>query len=142
MKTKPKYYFTLPIMALFLGHAGCTVPVNSTIGTQIDPAKVAQITKGVTTRQQVEQILGPCMNVVLGPDGRKTMYYTYWSTQGSAKIGVTMMPGNSQVSTRDQRLQVSLTKDGIVEDFEFADSTQDRAMKNGIVMPSGPTPGK
>ena len=71
------------------------------------------------------------MNVNLQPDGRRVMVYSYTAMQGSGKI--TMMVGmNSQMTMKQETLQVILTKDGIVEDFEFSGSTQDTKSKTGI----------
>jgi outer membrane protein assembly factor BamE (lipoprotein component of BamABCDE complex) len=118
-------FLMAPLMiACLAASSGC---MNTSSGTPIDTATVSKIEKGKTTRAQVEAMLGkPDMTMMLG-DGRRLMSYAYTST----KIGVnpaTAMLGplaSGSGSTRSQTLQIFLSKDGVVEDYELNDNTRD-----------------
>ena len=126
MKTHRNLYRALLVAALFIGFSGCSMPINTSSGNKIDQTKLALVVKGSTTRQQIEQLFGPPMNVAMLPDGRRTMNYVSTTMQGQA----TMFGG--QTSMRQESLQVILTKEGVVEDFEFSGSTQNSDMRNGF----------
>jgi len=112
--------------------ASCISPYSSQqyeYGTKLDASKVSQIKKGVTTRVEVEALLGPPATVSMyGADGKRMMSYSYMSTssEGSGTINM-FYPAGSQIDararTRMQTLQVVLDKSGIVEDYEFNDGT-------------------
>jgi outer membrane protein assembly factor BamE (lipoprotein component of BamABCDE complex) len=104
-------------------------------GNPIDPAKVAQIVKGKTTRVEVEALLGKPDTTSLLPDGRRTLAYNYSDTKTSVNGASMMLYGMTgglaggsngvKAATRTQGLQIYVSKEGVVEDFEFNDSTRD-----------------
>jgi outer membrane protein assembly factor BamE (lipoprotein component of BamABCDE complex) len=123
-------------LCLFLSLCGCA-SVDSASGTQLSSDKISQIKKGVTTRAEVEALLGPPMNVTMMPDGRRMMMYTYTETKGHAN-GMDMIPvvglfagGGTQGQMRMQTLQVILGIHGVVEDYEFSDNTNNYATSGG-----------
>lgn len=97
-------------------------------GTQISSDKVSQIKKGVTTRAEVEGLLGPPAHVGLMSDGRRMMTYSFYETSAHA-TGATYIPivgafaGGAKGQQRVQTLQIILTKEGVVQDYEFSDNT-------------------
>jgi|SRR5581483_8757022 len=123
-------------LCLFLGLSGCA-SVDSTTGIQLSRDKIDQIKKGVTTRAEVEALLGPPASVSMMPDGRRMMMYTYTETKGSAN-SVEMIPvvglfagGATQGQMRMQTLQVMLNAANVVEDYEFSDNTNKYATSGG-----------
>lgn len=113
------------LCAALLMFTGCALsPIEQSSGTPIDSAKVAQIIKGKTTRAEVEALLGRPDQTSLVADGRRMMVYNYQAT--SAKVNDAIMPWNlrANVSMRMQTLQIFLSKDGVVEDFELSDNTR------------------
>lgn len=134
---------TLIGIITLLAVAGC----GTTSGTKMESSKVSQIKKGVTTRAELEQLLGPPANVSMMGDGRRMLFYRFSDTQqktGSKLLFASgfipfagMATGAASVvaagagaatsgsKTRMQMLQVILSKDGIVEDYEFSDKTMD-----------------
>lgn len=70
-------------------------------GTKIEPATVAQLKKGVTTRTQVEALFGPPQQVVMMGDGKRMMLYGHY-TAGERRS-----------------LQIILDSANVVQDYEF-----------------------
>lgn len=106
--------------------AGC---ISQEFGTKLDPAKVAQIKKGSSTRAEVEALLGPPINVSMAGEGKRIMSYSYTATNSRANPSafipiVGLVKGGAKGETQSQRLQIMLNASGIVEDFEFSDGTQ------------------
>lgn len=111
--------------------AGCiTRNPEMTSGSPIEPAKVSRIVKGTTTRAEIETLFGkPDMTSML-PDGRRVITYNYSSTRMTVNSGAALraaFTGGSlgKGSTHTQSLQIYVTKDGVVEDFEFNDNMRD-----------------
>ncbi len=121
------------VSILLASLTGCAIPVNSSYGNKIDPGKVALIKKGVTTKDQIEQMFGPPMNVSLAPDGKRIMTYMYVGTQGtqSTLILPVYVSENNNSTTQTEQLQVILSKDDIVDDFEFNSGTQNTTSHGG-----------
>lgn len=112
------------VLAFTLG-VGCTVNNSSPI---IDPAKVAQIQKGVTTRSQVEAMLGPPMSVGMMPNGaRSATYYSFNATASATPISYVPIVGDlaagAKGTQRQQQLQIMYNAAGVVDDYEFSDNT-------------------
>lgn len=80
---------------------GAALQASQQYGTKIDPARVAELKHGVTTRQEVEQWFGPPMQTALIGDGRRMMLYSYYA------------------SKQQQTLQIILNSSNIVQDHEF-----------------------
>lgn len=118
-------------LCLFAGFTGCS-SVNAESGTLMSQDKIAQIKKGVTTRAEVEALLGPPANVAMMPEGKRVMSYSYTSTKGEGHATaasfipyVGMFAGGTKTEgqMRIQNLQVMLNAQGIVDDYEFSDNT-------------------
>ncbi len=107
---------------------------SASTGTKIEKTKLTQITKGVTTRAQVEEMFGPPMHVAMRSNGGRMMMYSGTETSGSINlvgaiplVGL-VAPGQSKDRTRTQSLQIMLNKDDVVEDYEFNDNTRNTTM--------------
>lgn len=139
MKSNMSQYFAAGRTGLlFAGLAfislltGCvTREPEMSSGTPIESAKVTQIVKGKTTRAEIEGLFGkPDMTSML-PDGRRMIAYNYSSTHMKVNSGAilraafTASGSLAQGTTKTQALQIYLSKDGIVEDYEFNDNTRD-----------------
>jgi outer membrane protein assembly factor BamE (lipoprotein component of BamABCDE complex) len=117
-------------IALFL--CGCiTRNPEMTSGTFIEPAKVSQIVKGKTTRAEIEALFGkPDMTSML-PDGRRVVSYNYSSSRFEVNSGYvlkaafTASGALAKGKTHTQGLQIYVSKEGVVEDFEFSDNSRD-----------------
>lgn len=123
--TRVSGYLMAPLMlACLAASSGC---MNTSSGTPISTAAVSTIEKGKTTRAEVEALLGkPEMVMMLG-DGRRMMSYAYTATKvginpATAILGPFASGGGT---SRTQTLQIFLTRDGVVEDYELSDSTRD-----------------
>ncbi len=121
---------TTLILVLSVGCvAGC---YSTSSGTKIDDSKVSQIKKGVTTRAEVEVLLGKPSSVSMMGDGRRMMFYTYVEASGHATAGsyipfANLVTSGTQSQVHTQRLQIILTKDDIVEDYEWSTGGQETA---------------
>lgn len=108
---------------------GC---VSGKTGTQIEGEKVTQIQKGVTTRDQVESLLGPPMAVSMMGDGRRMLMY--YGSQANGKISpafltMGLVPASTKTDVRRQSLQIIISKADVVEDYEFSDTTEKQRTK-------------
>lgn len=122
---------------------GC---VSTSHGSKLDRDKVAQIKKGVTTRSEVEGLLGPPTSAHLLGDGRRTLMYTFTEMQSRATAAsyVAAIPvpfmgspaawfiGGKKGQLKNQMLQVILSKDEVVEDYEFTDTVSHIESSGGI----------
>lgn len=98
----------------------------ATYGTKMNRTQVDQIQKGVTTRAQVETMLGPPSHVTMMPDGQRMLMYMYNDTQMKATSFIPYAGAFMGGSTgQSQQLQIMLGKDNIVQDYEFSDVTRD-----------------
>jgi len=122
-------------LCLFLTLSGC-FSNNAEYGTQMSADKVSQIKKGVTTRAEVEALLGPPMMVSMMPDEKRMLMYSYTSTQTEAHataatyipfVGGVVGGGKAQLQMRTQTLQVMINAKDVVEDYEFSDNTNNTA---------------
>jgi len=124
------------IAVVLLTGAGCA---STTVGTKMSANQVDQIKKGVSTRAEVESILGSPVHTSIIGDGRRIMTYSYFEQSASPK-GTTFIPwagpflGGARGERQQQTLQVILNKDSIVEDLEFSDA-RSRIDSNGLVAP-------
>ena len=105
------------LMVLFAA-AGC-----ATVGTKIDLEKVKQIEKGVTSKQEVIDLLGKPSMVRLTSDGKTIMMYRYVKATNKATNFipvVNVLAGGMEMS--QQIVQVLLDENDIVEKYIFNDS--------------------
>jgi len=128
MKAVPSLRIKRWLLALCLlsplALSGC---MNTSSGRPIDADKVALIQKGKTTRAEVEALLGrPEMTIMLG-DGKRSLSYVYSSTKMGVNPATAMLGPFAKASgtSRTQTLQVTVGRDGVVEDYELGDSTRD-----------------
>ena len=120
-------YFTI-FLSLALG-TGCTTTATGNQNLKSD--RVSQIKKGVTTHAEVESWFGPPDTKTLIGNGRRMMLWhggqaSMDGSQGLYKyipIAGGFIPSRDTMTMRRQTLQVILTKDDVVEDYEFSDKT-------------------
>lgn len=134
MKTITMCLQAVLLSVVVLLTSGC---MSHQYGTKIDQSKISQIKKGVTTKAEVEVLLGaPTMVSMIG-EGRRMMSYTY--TESSAQATATsyipvvgLLTGGATGHTRTQTLQIMIAKSGVVEDYEFSDNTQNLESGGGL----------
>lgn len=103
-------------------------------GTKVEASKVDKIEKGVTTRAEVEQMLGPADSVFVHPDasGKRTMQYFGQQSQVKAQ---SFIPGYnmfaSGAKTQRQNLQILIGSDGKVLDYEY--TSREGEITTGVV---------
>lgn len=127
-RQKIRFYLQAVLVLSIAGLvAGCA---SSSYGRKIDGSKVSLIKKGVTTKTEVEQLLGPPDHVGMIGDGRRSMSYSFHETNAHPNAAsfipvVGGFVGKAEGKMRRQSLQIMITKSGVVEDYEFSDTTQD-----------------
>jgi len=123
---------TIAIVSALFVVSGC---VSGTSGSpELQADKVAQIKKGETTRAQIETMFGPADHVMMLADGRRSMMYMAIQHHGdmsgtiarSAIPFAALFPTTDTHTVRRQSLQIYLTADNVVQDYEFSDSTSER----------------
>lgn len=98
----------------------------SSSGKEMNQSSVSQIQKGVTTRQEVESQLGPPTSTSLMPDGRRMMTYMHHESKMHGASFIPVVGGFfGGADRRSQVLQIYVKKDGIVEDYEFSDTSSE-----------------
>jgi len=111
---------------------GCAV--SGTTGNQkLTQDNVSKITKGVTTRDQVVTLLGQPDYVTMMPDGRRSLIYS--GTQSNGNYSGTMIqavpivggliPVTNTDTMRNTTLQIMLSADNVVEDYQYSDNTSE-----------------
>ncbi|HWE96118.1 MAG TPA: hypothetical protein VG269_19295 [Tepidisphaeraceae bacterium] len=108
------------VCVLAAASGGCVV---YQAGEKIDPAVVNRIQINVTTRAQVEALLGPPMTVQIIDIRQRMFGYTYREIFDRGRGLLVPNPGSV---TRRQKLLVWIGADNIVKDFEFTDYLTDR----------------
>ena len=119
-------FLMAPLMIACLAASPGCMSTSSSSGVPIDAQKVAQIQKGKTTRAEVEALLGkPEMTVMVG-DGKRCLSYAYTATNMGIKPSTMLLGPFAKVdgTTRTQTLQVFVSREGIVEDYELGDTTR------------------
>ena len=122
------------VIATALLFTGC---ISSSFGTKMSQGQVDQIKKGVSTKADVETILGQPVNTSMIGDGRRVMTYSYFAQSARAK-GQSFIPylgpfiGGATGEREQQTLQIYLDKNGVVEDYEFSDSLSTIDSRGGI----------
>jgi len=97
--------------------SGCATQ-HFSFGTEVDQSAIGFITKGVTSREDVEARLGKPNSVTPMGDGRQLADYTYSDTQAP---GVFFDP--AKVKTTRSFFQVIYSAKGIVLDYVLNDSS-------------------
>ncbi len=96
------------------------------VGQKVDEAKVDQIKKGETTREQVVSLLGPPGHTTRNADGEVTFIYSFLRSTPSAQNfipGVGLLAGST--NAQQQLVTVVFRPDGIVKDFTVSSSASD-----------------
>ena len=97
--------------------SGCATQ-HFSFGTEVDQSAIGFITKGVTTREDVEARLGKPNSVTPMADGKELADYTYSDTQAP---GVFFDP--AKVKTTHSFFQVIYSATGVVLDYQLTDSS-------------------
>lgn len=93
-----------------------------TSGTQLAREDVDQIERGVTTRAEVEERLGAPDYVAMMGDGRRMLSYHYTSAKSTPQSFIPYYGVfRSSATTKRQYLQIVVSANGVVEDYEFSD---------------------
>ena len=87
-------------MLAVCGLAACA----TTTGTKVDTTKLDQLTPGVTTMAQAEQLLGQPTGISKNPDGTTTLAYFYSSNGQDAKTFIPLVGGFLGKSTSDSSM--------------------------------------
>jgi outer membrane protein assembly factor BamE (lipoprotein component of BamABCDE complex) len=138
MKTITFHIRVVLLLIIISFVAGC---MSHQYGTKLDSSKVSQIKKGVTTRVEVEALLGTPTQVFMIGEGRRTMSYSYTETSVHANAAsyipvAGMFLGGATGESQTQTLQIMISKSGVVEDYEFSDNAQNIESSGGLVAPS------
>ena len=117
---------------------GCA---SSTVqsGRQIDPAKVSQIQKGITTKTQIEAMFGPSTGTTLMGSGRHLVTYISYTDTSEAHVSAAnfipiaggFVPVHGTGTARVQQLQIIYTSKDVVEDYSFSDNTTETTTAAG-----------
>ena len=115
MKTLLRW-LSLSLLTLTLA-AGC-----ASSGQKVEQDKLSQIKKGVTTRAEVEALLGQPSHVTIVGNGKRIMFYTYSEVKANTASYIpyaSIFAGGTK--NRQQMLQIMLNENNVVEDYEFGD---------------------
>jgi outer membrane protein assembly factor BamE (lipoprotein component of BamABCDE complex) len=96
----------------------------------VSQTQVDSIQKGVTTRAQIDAMLGPPISIAIVDNGdRVASYHTRQATLPAVNVSVGPLLGPlladsaASVRVRRQTLQVRYSASGVVQDYEFLDTT-------------------
>jgi outer membrane protein assembly factor BamE (lipoprotein component of BamABCDE complex) len=126
-------YIWLVLIAVSVG--GC---VSGTSGTMQSQDKLSQIQKGITTRSQVETLLGSPTNVMNTPDGKTVLLYVAGQvdTQNDFSWMIPVVggfiPQHNSSSSRMQQVDITLDANNVVEDCEVNDNTTNTNVDSSI----------
>ncbi|MGD0770893.1 MAG: hypothetical protein ABSB42_22145 [Tepidisphaeraceae bacterium] len=119
------------LLGLILVGSGCAATTAGNQGLTQD--NVSNIHKGVTTREQVVEILGQPDDIQLLADGRHVMFYQ--GMQGNSDFGQrifqgvpiigTIVPTTDTQTVRREFLEVYLNANNVVQDYQFSDNTSE-----------------
>jgi len=133
-------YVWLVLIAVATG--GCT---SSTTGTIQSQSTLSQIKDGVTTRSEVEALLGPPTNVMTTPDGKTVMLYIagQYNTQNDFTWMVPVVggfiPQHNSTTNRQQQVTITLDSNNIVENCHVSDNTTESNVDSSIFGGTGRT---
>lgn len=139
------YTTTISRIALYICAAiiatalGCTV--GGSYGNRISATAVQQIVKGKTTRSEIETQFGTPTSVTMTGDGKRVLMYMFMDNKTSNVTPLTPLFGTVNRSFEQQMLQVTLTKNDIVEDYHFSDSSMNTEQQmKGFTSTAKPVP--
>jgi hypothetical protein len=95
--------------------------------------KISQIKKGITTKAEVIDLLGQPDSVGMMGDGRRMMMYSGMqgkidnsqSAFGAIPIAGALIPEHTSQIMHRQSLQVILSSDDVVQDYEYSDNASE-----------------
>jgi hypothetical protein len=114
----------------------------------MSPVEVDSIQKGATTRAQIEAMFGPPISIAIVDNGDRLASYRSHQTTTPPVNGASFIPlvgpfiAASQdpgTSVRRQTLQVRYSASGVVQDYEFLDTTTVYA-SDGTILRSNTNP--
>ncbi|MFA6130186.1 MAG: outer membrane protein assembly factor BamE [Candidatus Omnitrophota bacterium] len=104
----------------------------ATVGKPIDQNKISQIKEGVTTEQEVVDILGSPYMKTLSSDGKIIMLYQYAKVKNRTSNFIPVVNiFSSGMDIRQQMLTILINKDGKVERYTMNDSNSE--INSGLV---------
>lgn len=115
------------VILLCLSLIGC-----ATSGKLINQDKLSQIKEGITTKEEVINLLGKPDMISLGSDAKEIMMYTHldYKMRASSFIPVVgLLIGGTDM--KQQVLQILIDTNGIVEKFIFNDA--ENSINSGIL---------
>ncbi|MFT3787344.1 MAG: outer membrane protein assembly factor BamE [Tepidisphaeraceae bacterium] len=126
-----RHAFIVVLLLSILAVTGCATGRS---GRELSAADIQSLHKGVTTRSEVEAKLGPPMSTTMLGDGRRMAMYLFTESTSKARPEsfipvVGLFVGGNDTTQRQQQLQVIYRESGVVEDFEFADTSSTGSMK-------------
>jgi len=108
--------FTMVLIVLVL--TGC-----ASVGKKIEQNKVQQIKEGVTTEQEVIELLGKPFMKTLSSDGKVIMIYQYTKVKNRIENFIPVVGLLSGgMDMRQQMLTILIDKNGNVEQYTFNDA--------------------
>ena len=111
---------TLCLLAL-LTLAGC-----ATVGRKLDPAKIDQIKKGETTREQVLKLIGSPDQMTRDGGGNVTFTYMYLRATTKPESFIPVVGSFvGGVNMQNQTLMLTFDPQGVVKDFVSSYGAQD-----------------
>jgi outer membrane protein assembly factor BamE (lipoprotein component of BamABCDE complex) len=123
--------FVIGFVFAILSIGSATGCVSSTQGNQsLAASKVNLIQKGVTTRAEVEKLLGSPDNIAMMGDGRRMMMYSGAQTASdhggdflsSVPLVGSLVPTENKDTVTRQVLQIVLNQNDVVEDYEYSNT--------------------
>jgi outer membrane protein assembly factor BamE (lipoprotein component of BamABCDE complex) len=115
------------LLLAIVSMAGC-----ATSGRAIDQNRVEQIKEGVTTEQEVIQLLGTPYMKTLDSNGKVIMLYQYTKVKNRASNFIPVVGlFNTKMDMQQKMLTVLVGKDGKVEKYTFNDSNSE--IKAGLL---------
>jgi outer membrane protein assembly factor BamE (lipoprotein component of BamABCDE complex) len=99
---------------------GCTF----SSGTQVKQSDVSKIQKGVTTKQDLNNLFGAPDSSSFDSDGKEIEIWSYWKQNNSGTDYIPIYGAINQKSKMtSSELKVTLNKDKIVEDYSLTESS-------------------
>lgn len=131
------------VFLLSCGLAGCAI--NTTIGEEITPNKLATITKGKTTRSEIEAAFGQPSSMTLVPDGTFRAMYIYSEDKRSMNPSgfipiVGMFNSGATQKNYMQGLTITYSSSGVVQDYAYMEHGQGSHIQNSVLSGAKMTP--
>lgn len=122
--------FMLLVMALAVCAAGCS---TVTYGRKFDTARVTEIKKGQTTKQELVAMLGQPTGTERDQSGTERLTYSYGELKSKADprmfipiVGLFFMGGSGE---QEQTTLIATLKSNVVQDYSFSEGTAGTVLK-------------